>query len=156
MIFGLGSPKFVYNATDYLLDYCTMDPSYISPDVVEHNSIISGHKEFVPKGDYAEFKLYINLFKYSNPRAKFEELYACNHKDVIFFPHREGIAIKKAGTSGVTDCLFFISEMLPHYLENLWKYDLLEITLKAKDYVDLSNQVVYPQQIDNIIMANNI
>ena len=49
--------------------------------------------------------------------------------------------------------MFMITEMKPGYLSNIVDYDILSITFKSKDYIDLSDQVVYPPDPSVIIMA---
>ena len=66
MIFGNSNSKFVSGATTVDLPYSVLDPDWIMPDVLEHQSIISGKKNFINKGYYSEFKVQVNLFKYSD------------------------------------------------------------------------------------------
>lgn len=150
MIFGISKPKFVFNSTDYFLDYSVLSPNFSIPQSVEQTSVITGHRELVEKGDYAEFTVLVHLHKYADPRAKFEELYPAYRKSVKFYPHRDGEALKDVNGD---DALFIVSEMKPGYLSNLVNFDILTITFKSKDYIDLSDQVVYPPDPSIIIMA---
>lgn len=149
MIFGSGKPKFVLGVTDHLLDYSMVTGEFL-PEEIEQVSVINGHREFIVKGDYAEFEVLVHLHKYANPRAKFEELYACRGADVVFYPHREGEPLKDGNGNNV---LFHISAMVPGYLQNIVNYDILSIRFRSKDFVDLSNNVVYGTPVEEIIMS---
>lgn len=150
MIFGISKPKFVFSATDYFLDYAVLAPNYSIPQSEEQVSILTGHRELVEKGDYAEFTVLVHLHKYADPRAKFEELYPAYRQTVKFYPHRDGAALQDINGD---DAMFMITEMKPGYLSNLVNFDILTITFKSKDYIDLSDQVVYPPDPSVIIMA---
>lgn len=133
MIFGNQKPKFICEGVTYLLDHSTLNPKWLDRQSKEQVSVLTGHREWYEIGDYAEFTVTIFLFKYLNPTAKFEELYPCRNKDVIFYPHRDGEPL--LDSVGGTPVLFHITSMEPSYLRNLINYDLLTITFKSKDLV---------------------
>jgi hypothetical protein len=150
MIFGNAKPKFVYSAVEYMLDYSTLEGEFSVPQSQEQQSVLNGHRELVETGDYAEFTVLVHLHKYANPRAKFEELYTAYRKSVKFYPHRDGTALKDMNGD---DALFIVTEMRPGYISNIVNYDILTIVFKSKDYVDLSDQVIYPPDPSTILMA---
>lgn len=140
MIHGVNEPKFLVGTTTVNLDNTVLDSSWGITDEIEQKSILNGEKTWVTLGDYAEFTVNVNLFKYADPVAKFQELYAYNHKDVDqFFPHRDGVAVQKA-TGG--NCKFHIAQIKLSYLGNNEKLDTLSIHFVANSYVNEGASVV--------------
>lgn len=140
MIFGEQKPKIVFHSEDYLLDHAVMTPEFSVPKSEFHTSVLNGHRELVVTGDYAEFTILVHLHKYPDPSQKFVELYSLYRQEVCFYPHREAHPVRDSNGNPV---LFVITEMKPGYLQNYHTYDILSLTLKSKDFVDLSQMVVY-------------
>lgn len=119
-MWGVGSPSFMGTGTpDYnmnTLAYATLDPEWNDPRVIEHQSVITGKKTWTTLGDYASFRVSLNLYKYTTsptPSEKFATLMTYLHKLVIFLPHAHGvtigdykglpISISKAAITGATN-----------------------------------------------------
>lgn len=142
MIFGVQAPKIISESTIVNLDYAVLDPKFCLADVVEHTSPLNGYKTFILKGDYAEFKLEIYLFKYGNAsaqKAKFLEIYSLRKELVDFYPHRDGGAIKDENGDIVK---FAIVDCTPYYFQNEVTHDMLLLYLKSTKYIDITKNLV--------------
>jgi len=134
MIFGNSNSKFVSGATTVDLPYSVLDPDWIMPDVLEHQSIISGKKNFINKGYYSEFKVQINLWKYANPNTSFDELESYKFSQVTFYPHKDSDPIKDIFGN---ESQFLISDIEPYYLTSTTQKDIALITFTADRYSSL-------------------
>ncbi len=136
MIFGTSYSKFVSGITTVELPYSVLDPSYMLPDVLVHQSVISGKKNFISKGDYSEFKVQINLWKYANPNATFNQLEGYKFSQVTFYPHKDGDPIKDIYGNEVQ---FLISDISEYYLTNTTQKDIALITFLSDRYSRLTS-----------------
>ncbi len=153
MIFGIGSAKFVGTGTPdsntVVLDYCILDPKWNDPRVIQHQSVISGKKNWITLGDYASFKVTVQLYRYTSPtpNAKFTTLMTYLHQLVYFYPHKDGVTAgdglgKPIQNSSAVNVKFFINAITPYYLNNIdAKQDLVDIEFIAENYVDISKSV---------------
>lgn len=95
MIFGIGSPKFKGTGTPdsnvVTLSNSVINPTWDIPRVLEHQSVISGKKNYITLGDYASFVVTMNLFKYGTPTTTFNTIMSYFHQLVTFFPHVDGV-----------------------------------------------------------------
>ena len=139
-IFGTGSAKFKFGGdADVDLDYSVLKPKWVLSDYIEHKSVITGQKQFIPLGDYSEFIVDVHLYKYGDPSAKFSEIYDYLHTNVAFWPHSDGSAVKSADDSNTE---FFISDMNLSYLEDVDYNDVLSIKFVSSDYTIVSKSLV--------------
>lgn len=150
MIFGIGSPKFVGTGTPdsntVTLNYAVLDPNWNDPRVIEHQSVITGKKTWATLGDYASFRVTVNLYKEANPSTVFNTLITYLHQLVYFYPHKDGSVdgdgngkvIKNSSSASVK---FFISKITPYYLSNIVLKDIVDIEFISEDYVDISKSV---------------
>lgn len=140
MIFGIQAGKFT-NATrtiEVLLDYDVLTPSWIEPNVIQHESVINKHREWIKIADHhASFTVMVNLHKYTSPWTKFIEIYNHLNTLVYFYPHRDAGALK---TDAGVEIRFFIESIEPFCLEEPW-YDALSITFRSQDPYDFSQSL---------------
>lgn len=133
------------------LDYAKLIPSWAEPDEIINESVITGVRDIIALGDYSSFKVIVYLWKYSGLIAKFEEIYAFNHDDVWFYPHRDGDVLdaglgKPMQDSSGDEVEFHITHIRPFYYQyervpqNTPKI-ALEITFISKDYIDLTKNL---------------
>jgi len=156
-IFGSSAPKFVYdlggvNEATVLLDYCIITRD--DPDVrkIVHESELSADRDFITRGDFWEFEVMVNLYKYEDPRNKFEEIYQYKNLNVALWKHRDGSAFLDSSGDEV---LFYIDEITPRNLTRLDYKDVLFIRFLSLKEVDFSNSVTVVPNIDEIIMSND-
>lgn len=137
MQFGISSPKI----NDVILDHSVITPTYSMPDEVLSTSVFTRKRNWKTYGDYAEFEITVNLHKYNeekdgiSPMDKFSQIYALNHQDVNFMPHKDGKTLKD---STGHEALFHVTQITPYYLNNIINYDMVVIKLESKSYIDLN------------------
>lgn len=139
MIFGTNAPKFVTGSTTVNLDYVTVDTNLADVQEIEHTSVITGVRNYVVLGDYAEIKINMNLYKYDSPSIKFQEIYQYTHDNVYFYLHNDGNAFQDSGSNNVE---FHITKIEPYYIDNVNYNEGLKIELKSRKYIDLIQLVV--------------
>lgn len=133
MILGLQKPQIVVGGSTTEFEFAEMQPDFLTPLVVEYVSPLNGDRNFIYVGDYARFRIQINLFQFSDPAAKLDQLKALEKQLCVFYPHQDGQSIKdKFGNSA----LFFISKVNPFYLDNEDDFDMVEMTFDSVGFVD--------------------
>ena len=158
MIFGVSAPKFVFDygveetEQTVLLDYVIPTQDKPEPDIIEHKSVINGHREHILKGNHWIFEVRLNLYKYTNPRSKYEEIKQYEGLDVTLFRHRDGDPFKD---SSGTEVLFTLVSVTEAYLTQIDYKDVLYLTFKSKDYIDRSDGSTVIPQLEEIIMSNS-
>lgn len=106
--------------------YSNMDPDFIQPNEIEHQSVINGYRSYTKiSNPHAEFVVTIHLFKYSNPGSMFWKIYQYLNKDVWFYPHKNNTLKIKCH---IVDIKLF-------YLEQPWHYDACTITFRSVEPV---------------------
>lgn len=144
-IFGWRAPKFVFdkgglNESTVILDYAVLTPDFQDTREIEHESVINAHREWTSKGegDHITFDVLIHLHKYPDAKAKFEEIYQFKNKDVVLYPHKDGVQFRDESGN---DVLFYITYVRPQYLTQTDFVDVLFVQFKSKDLVDLSQNM---------------
>jgi len=132
-----GTGTHTYNAEQtILLDYVAVLKDEPEIEQLIHKSEISGHREYVERGEHWLFRLRLHLFKYSDPRSKFEEIYHYKRAKVTLWRHRDGSQFLD---SDGNDVLFMLEEVTPAYLERAEFRDVLILTFRSTDYVDFAD-----------------
>ena len=134
-----------------LLDYVRITKDEPEVDELMHQSELTGHREFVDRGDHWVFEVVLNLYKYSDPRSKFEQIYHYRHKNVDLWRHRDGAALADADGNNVS-CR--IVEIRPFYLEQSTFRDQLLIRFVSRDYVDFSDGSNIIPQLNEIMVID--
>lgn len=148
-IFGVSAPKYVYDPSGtpvtVLLDHLTVEEEWADDQDLEQTSVINGFRSWIQKGDYSSFNFVINLFKYDDPRAKYEEIKVHNRKLVTLYPHRDNSSLSII-------CRLHIK---PFRLDaSQWgMFDKLLLSFKSQGYVDLSNGATPIIDSGDIIMT---
>jgi hypothetical protein len=132
MIFGVQAPKIVSGSTTVNLDYAVLDPKFCVADVVEHTSPLNGDKTFILKGDYAEFKLEVDISKHEDKNTFFSQLKNLENQLVVFYPHKDEQAIKDLAGN---DVLFFLT-VEPFYFNNEVDQDMILLTFHSVGFID--------------------
>lgn len=161
MIFGADAPKFVKNKglsneVTVLLDFVNITKFEPETEYIEHKSEIDCTKYIFKKGTHLAVELSMNLFKYSDPAAKFDEIYTYLGDSFVFHLHRDKDCFKK--TDG-TDAKFTLKEAKSFYLESLdtrgGKKDGLNLTFESLDPVTLLRGAQTTIQANEIIMSGD-
>ena len=145
MIFGTGSAKFDNSGSTVLLENSTIIPEYSDRNISIVTSIYDHYHTYEFLGDYSEFTVKLNLWKYTslteNPIDKYNEIYPYLFTSVHFWPHEDGNPIMSdTGTAS-----FFIDDMKHSYLfgeQADANEDVLYIHFKSEGYTNLSGSIL--------------
>ena len=156
MIFGTGSPKFVYDPegtpVTVNLDYVVILTDKPEIDLVEHKSVINGHREFILQGKHWVYEIRLHLCKYADIRAKYEEINQYLGADVWLYRHREAAPFKDSAGDEV---LFNIVSIDESYFDTPDYKDVLIIRFESKDYVNLTDGTTPAVSLPETIMSGD-
>jgi len=158
MIFGVGSPKFVYTSeenieTTVLLGHAVVTRNDPAVKKIVHESELGCDRTFIPLGEGRELEIRVNLFRFSNPRSKLQEIMQYKNKLVKLWLHDDGEPYKDSSGNAV---LFYIDEATPIYWESLDYKDMLILKFLSTAAVDLSDSTAIVPQLDEITMTNDL
>lgn len=132
MIFGLEQAKIKLKNEEIILEYSNLEPEFLKPILLEYPSPLNSYRNFVYLGDYAEFKIELDLTKYDNKNTFFSKLKNFENQLVIFYPHKDQQAIKDLAGN---DVLFFLT-IKPYYFNNDVEQDMILMTFSSVGFVD--------------------
>ncbi|MDY0082852.1 MAG: hypothetical protein RBR74_06705 [Ignavibacteriaceae bacterium] len=142
MIFGVNAPQFIYDPTGVnetvLLDYIIPLRDEAEQEILIHQSIFTGHREFIQKGFHWIYECKLHLFKYDNPLLKYEELKQYEGLLVRFYRHRDGDYLKDSTGAEVE---MFLESVDESYYQTTDYKDLLLLKFKSSNYVDLAKNL---------------
>ena len=133
MIFGTTNPKFVSGVNTVNLEYSHLDPAFLIPAEIMHESVLTGFRSFVNSNDFARFGVMIYLWKYPNPVTKFEELQTYKNTTVFFYPHSDGDPIWDV--DGNDEANFNIKSVTGYYLNDIVDYAVCVVTFEALEHI---------------------
>ena len=148
MIFGSGSSKIHLSGSETVLYHSNIRPNWCEQNIRTIESIYDHYTTFQNLGDYSDFWVDINLFKYDSDGngtgsiAKMNELYPTYlYQNVYFWPHIDGNAV--SGSDG-KPVVYFVKEFNHSYLNNDPDAgeDLLSIHLTSNDYTTITGSLV--------------
>jgi len=142
-IFGIESPKVVFETATILLENSIILNDRSVKDVLIHESILDRHREIVVKGIHWLFEINLFLFKYGvDAQAKYDELKAMERGYVDqLFRRRDGSPIKY---STPADIRFVVDEITEYYIDR-WDYpDVLNIRFLSENYINIQSSAIAP------------
>lgn len=143
MLFGTEAPKFINDPAgtpeEVLLDYSVVIKDEPEEDRIVHQSIFTGHREFILRGKYWIFEIKVHLFKYDDPIGKYNEIKQFEGMNVRLYRHQDGDYIKQPDGS---EASFFIESIDESYYQTADYKDLLFIRFVSNNYVDLSKEFI--------------
>ena len=135
MIFGEQEPKIITSSgTSIYFDHTIIVENKPVFNRIEHESKINGNRLFVNKGYHWVFKFKMNLFKYSDPLTKFEEIEGALFDNVTLYKHRDRDPFKDDNGDIVSFCFI---ELEPFYLDKLNFKDCLLLTFESTKFVKM-------------------
>ena len=143
MITGNQAPKFAKTGGGVLLlDFFKNLKDEPIFDNLIHKSVINGSQNIVIKGYHWGFEGNVNLWKYANPAAKYNELYSYLYAVGQLYRHRDFNPIKDDSGTAVN---FILNEIVPYYIPtdgipNV-NYDAAIVRFISTKYVDMSQDV---------------
>jgi len=135
MIFGTSYPIISGSAGSFALEHCKLNYNFFGADVIEHVSVLTGHKSHPYSRNKSSFQLDILLCNYSgsgesSSLAKFNDIYRYKDEYFNFFPHSDFVSASVDVYGAPIE--YFMSEFIPYYLEQDNRYDGILITLEAR------------------------
>jgi hypothetical protein len=157
-MFGTGAPKFVINAglenqSILLLNHITIKTDEPDTDLIEHKSVITGHRNFINLGKHWSFEIMLYLFKYAYPRNKYQQIKSFEGLTGLLYRHADGAPFKDKNQNNV---LFMLTNIDESYLDTVKYKDLLTISFKSLEYIDLSDGSSFNPSIEEIIIKDNL
>jgi hypothetical protein len=128
-IFGDGTPQFAVNFGQTNQVVVVLDNYIITKDEptvkkITNESELETDRVFTYLGEYWELDVQVNLFKYSNPVSKYNEIKQYKNQNVVLWKHGDGNYYKD--TNG-NPALFYIDEVTPMSLSQFDPSDILII-----------------------------
>ena len=149
MIFGTTAPKFIFNPTGLnqtvLLNYVVILKDAPEEDFLIHQSIFTGHREFILKGKYWVFDLKMHLYKYTTvvdgktPTEKYDEIKQFEGVNLRLYRHGNGDYLKDSSNAEVE---MFLESVTESYYKTTDYKDLLLLKFKSTKYVDIAKGVI--------------
>lgn len=145
MIFGSEAPKFIYDPAganiEILLDYVVIEKDEPEDDLLIHQSIFTGHREFILKGQYwiVELKLHLYKLGITDGTAFYNTIKLYEGMKIRFYRHRNGDYLKDSTGAEVEMFLEYVNES---YYDTVNYPDYLLLRFKSTKYVDLSQGVI--------------
>ncbi len=145
MIHGTSAPKFIFDPTGagtvVLLDYIQILKDKPEPEEIIHQSIFTGHREFIILGHYYIYECRLHLYKYTTvvdgltPQEKYDEIKQFEGAVVRFFRHSDGDYLKDSTGAEVQ---MFLQSVDESYYKTPDYKDLLLLKFKSTEYIDLT------------------
>lgn len=142
MITGTREPKFLdQSGNTVLLEYAKILEDAPSYRIIEQESVLTNYINDIHVGLHWIFQVRIHLFKHGPNTAitKYQELASYLGSDVYLWRHKEGNAFQDSSGSNI---LFRVKEVTPAYLETGDFKDIITITFRSKDLVDISKMTL--------------
>ena len=138
-IWGVQCPRFKKGSSIVTLYRSVFESEELAkPRKIESESVINAHREWlkVGTGSHVDVVVRVNLYEYADPVKKYEEIIAYEDNDIDqFAPHKDKDYLKDSAGSYVE---FHIESIVPKRIFQPHFYDVVFITFKSKDPVDLS------------------
>ncbi len=145
MIFGNEAPKIIYDPTgtpvEILLDYVVIEKDEPEEDFLIHQSIFTGHREFILKGKYwvVEMKLHVYKLGVEAGLEYYNTLKQYSNNLFRYFRHRDGDYLKDSTGAEIEMFLEYINES---YYSDVAEYpDYLLLRFRSTKYIDLTQGV---------------
>lgn len=129
MIIGQSYPVFTSSGVTVNLEHSDFNPIIITPDFIEHDSILTGKRNFVNTHQYSDFSFNLFLWKYVDPIGKANSLLTYDGAIVNFQPYSDQSALTKEDGS----TLDFYLTIAFGYLKNLTKFDIATLTFTSME-----------------------
>lgn len=104
--------KIVNGLTTVEFDNCLLEGEFITPELFEQQSVITGFRPNVKSGDRGSFQITDYLYKAADPSARLTTLRALKGESVHFYPDKTGNPIiNRAGETQE----FYVTNVTPIY-----------------------------------------
>ena len=138
-IFGLTSPKFVYDRggageATVELNNVVRNEYTVETDYVEHVSEIDLNREFISVQKRIRLVWIMNLFKDVDPIAKYNSIVIHKGREVSVWLFRDGVQFARTFDDAgepLADALFCLKEVTPFFLESAAYRDGLVLVFES-------------------------
>ena len=137
MIFGKGNPiiKATDDSFEFEMLYTGIIPTFRDTTILENISPINGEVDHVYLWNHINFDLIVRLFNHDDPTGYYNQLFQIINKEIYLKPHK----FRKDGLSpsmwlkdpAGANLVFYCSKFKPYYLDNINKFDIIDINLQA-------------------------
>jgi len=143
MIFGNDAPKFIYDPSGspvtVLLDFAIIEKDEPEEDIVIHQSVFTGHREYIIKGKYWIVELTLHLYKHGvDAKTYYNTIKTYEGKNVRYYRHRDGDYLRDKNGNGIT---MFIDRIVESNYKTTDYPDILQLRLKSNNYVDIAQGI---------------
>jgi len=133
-IFGTSYPMISGSSGQVLLEYSKVNYDFITSDVIEHVSVLTGWKCHPYARHKSNFQIDLLLCNYANSETsssleKFNNVYAFKNQYFYFYPHSDWSASSDVYGDPIE---YYITEFAPYYLNNDNSYDGVIITIAPR------------------------
>jgi hypothetical protein len=133
-IFGLDSPKFQSNLGTLEFDNSVLDYAHIVPKTIEHSSVVNSDRNYLNNRFNSAFRIIVNLYKYADPKSKFNEIMSFKGQWGWFFPHKDEDRAART---------FHIVRMIPFYIGQTIFFNRILIDIESRQYTKVLGESGY-------------
>jgi hypothetical protein len=136
-IFGIDHPSFVKDAATVDLEHFEVTRDEPEDFSKKHQSVLTGKRTYVDKGEHWIFEGILNLFKYeANALTKYNEIWGYR-KAIIdkLYRRSDNEAIKDVDNNFVS---FKLVHIVPMHVDGPEMADRLLLRFESVDFVDIS------------------
>lgn len=131
MIWGTTGTKINNDESECYLEHSIVEPNFLVPASIMHESKIDGHRSWSKNNNYVAFEVMDYLYMYANPEVKAKEILAFEDTDVTFTFYSDGAMIQKMHVESV--------DFFP--LVKPYSDDIVIIRLVNVDYLQNSTRI---------------
>jgi len=128
-VWSISATASIYTI-EKLLEHSDFKPILLAPDFIEHDSILTGKRNFVNTHNYSDLSLTLYLWKYTDPVAKVNSLISFDGAIVNFNPYSE-FSSQQTQSGLLKDdgsALDFYLSITFGYLRKITAYDIATLT----------------------------
>jgi len=132
-IFGTSYPMISGSAGQVLLEHSKVNYNFITPDVIEHVSVLTGWRCYPYSKHQSNFQIDLLLCNYSSSESssltKFNQVYSYKNQYFYFYPHSDWSASSDIYGDPIE---YYMTQFSPYYLNNQNTYDGVIINISPR------------------------
>ncbi len=145
-VFGEQTALIECGEVSLTLDYCIVEPNFLKPVAIMHESVLTGKRTWSRNERFVEFEVMIYLFKYPDGgKAVLNSLLAMEDQEVNFFMHSDGFLTQLMWLVGID-----VFALIKPYSK-----DVAILSLANKNYLRLSSGPVLDDATGQPILDDN-
>ena len=137
MLFGVKSPKFknILTGKEVIMQYVTIKENKPEVKYFDHESSIDCERDYRLKAVHKDHSWNMNLYKYPDPVAKYNEIMANLGQKVILWKHQDRNPYK---TKTGADAVFLFYDFEEYYITTTDYKDGLTLIFKSMNPIDVT------------------